>query len=114
MSDTRWTPGPWEWLEDRFNGGFSGLFANDEPVLYPQRRNDGDEGDAWFGTDEDYYGETTLKEPDAHLIAAAPDLYEALTQCLALAELQYGNMDDIASHVFGKCHTALAKARGKS
>lgn len=43
------TPGPWEWLEDRFNGGYGGIVGRDEiEVLYPNHRNEGDDGDAWF------------------------------------------------------------------
>ena len=65
------TPGPWEWLEDKFNGGYSGLVAprTGEEVLFPNHRNEGDDGDAWF---EDF-----PNEANAHLIAAAPELLEA-------------------------------------
>lgn len=43
------TPGPWEWLEDTWNGGYKGIIGpNDREVLFPDHRNDGDDGDAWF------------------------------------------------------------------
>lgn len=44
--------GPWEWVEDKFHGGYSGLVdAENKEVLFPNCCNDGDEGAAWF---EDY------------------------------------------------------------
>ena len=74
-----YTKGPWHWSPDAFRDGYSALLDNnDDPVLYPQRENDGDDGAAWFGTDEDYYGETALTEANANLIAAAPELFELL------------------------------------
>ena len=96
MSETKWTPGPWRINECRY--GFS-IHSNDTVIV-----NTEDE-EGRFGPIHD--------ESSAHLIAAAPDLYAALEQCLALAELKYGNTDDIASHVFGECRAALAKARGE-
>lgn len=47
------TPGEREWVEDRFNGGWSGLYAGDEPVIVPQCRNEGDTGAAWFADEAD-------------------------------------------------------------
>lgn len=73
------TPGPWQWHHDLMNDGFTGLFANDYPVVYPQRCNDGDDGDAWFDT-SGTAGEETLTEADASLIAAAPDMLQALQE----------------------------------
>lgn len=68
------TPGPLYWSEDRFRGGYSGLFdSNDQPVLYPQCANDGDSGAAWFNTDGDA-GEQTLTEANAELFKNAPAL----------------------------------------
>lgn len=75
------TPGPWRWEKDRFNDGFSGLYSGDEPVIVPQCRNDGDDGAAWFGVDEYYYGETALREADSTLIAACdPDTIRELLE----------------------------------
>lgn len=74
------TPGPWEWVDDRFWGGYSGLFTGDgQPIIYPQRKNDGDEGAAWFDTCGDA-GDETLTEANARLIAASPTMYEYINE----------------------------------
>lgn len=110
---SEFTKGPWHWEKDRFRDGFSGLYAGNDPVLYPQRENDGDDGAAWFGIDEDYYGETALKETDACLISAAPDLLDAL---IALKTANGG--DDFNGWHEGfdsaieKARAAIAKALG--
>jgi len=71
MGEVKHTPGPWDWVEDRANGGFSGLVGPDGlEVLFPNTRNEGDTGAAWF---EDF-----PSEANARLIAASPDLLEAL------------------------------------
>jgi hypothetical protein len=51
---------------------------DDAEVLYPDHCNEGDDGDAWF--------DESPSEADRNLIAAAPDMYEALE--LALEELE--------------------------
>jgi hypothetical protein len=63
------TPGPWSWEEDRWNGGWAGLqgpIVNGVclEVLYPDHRNEGDEGAAWFSED-------SSSEADRRFIAAA-------------------------------------------
>ena len=58
------TPGPWEWTPDNWNGGFGGIVGKDNAeVLFPDHRNEGDYGDAWF---EEY-----PSEADGKFIAAA-------------------------------------------
>ena len=56
------------------------------------------------GDDEDH-----LNEPDAHLIAAAPDLYAALEKALG------GCDGDLCMHLWhDDARAALAKARGET
>lgn len=75
----KYTPGPWEWQEDKWNGGYAGLHGPDgQSVLYPCHRNDGDTGDAWFDIDD----ADSLSPANARLIVAAPDLLEALRELL--------------------------------
>lgn len=122
MSDeTKWTKGPWTWSEDRFHGGWTGLFgANDLPVLYPQRENDGDDGAAWFANDDDA-GEEGLSDADRNLIAAAPDLYAELKTAhdnlyalitdpeIGHEVRKYFDLEDVAAMA-----RPLAKARGET
>lgn len=106
--DPEWTPGPWHWNEDRMRDGWTGLFGADEtPVIYPQRENDGDDGAAWFAKEEDA-GEEGLSDADRSLIEAAPELYAALRESSKqLRAAGYGGMAAVAE-------SALAKARGES
>ena len=100
MSETRWAPGPWQ--------AYPTIETGREPPYTPVGAN------TLLGkVYSEGFGDYDESRANANLIAAAPDLYEALAQCLALAELKYSNTDDIASHVFGECRVALSKARGE-
>ena len=73
------TPGPWEWQEDRWHGGYSGISNNqDKPVLYPNHANEGDWGAAWFDEDE-------LDQANARLIVAAGNNLPALLKAVEAA-----------------------------
>jgi len=111
MSDTKFTPGPWAWSEDKWNGGWSGLFAEgDTPVLVPQSRNDGDDGAAWFAT-VDEADEEGLTDADRALIAAAPELYRAAKEALAVIERIRPEGNGMGTIV--RLKKAMAKARGE-
>jgi len=70
------TPGPWEWVEDRFRGGYRGIVgANGVEVLFSDCANDGDEGAAWF--------ETFPSEDDRVAIGAVPELLAACKEAVA-------------------------------
>lgn len=112
----KFTPAPWEWVKDRNTDGYYGLYNGDNPIVYPQRCNDGDEGLAWFSTDESYYGETALKEADAALIAAAPDMYSLLNTILDTQRKYYGDGMSLHIAMIGladQIEHLLAKARGE-
>jgi len=59
-TETKYTPGPWELMEDRAPGGLE-LGANGRAICEIWRRNKPD-----------------TEEANAHLIAASPDMYAAL------------------------------------
>ena len=51
---------------------------------------------------------------NAHLIAAAPDLLEALGNCLSLVELKFGNTDPTGNAAIAQARAAIAKAKAKA
>ena len=105
MSDTEFTPGSWHWREDKWNGGWSGLYSDgDTPVLVPQSCNDGDDGAAWFAT-VDEAGEEGLHDADRALIAAAPAMFELFIDLLDNYEC--------GPEVDRKIDAIVAKARGE-
>ncbi len=84
------TPGPWEWVEDTWHGGHSGIVgANNTEVLFPNHCNEGDGGAAWFDelpsdADKDFIAlaRTALPELAQRVIA----LEEENTKLRAVAE----------------------------
>ena len=97
MSDPKFTPGPWKWLH--YPDGRKLLAALSRAVVHCP--------DAPIGMDE----------ADAHLIAAAPDLYAALRDLAALVRgecpstLNEDSGGDAALSL--RIDGALAKAEGR-
>lgn len=96
---TQHTPGPWEIVSD-----------------HKSLRIESDHGEFVCVASVDAAGFVGLRfpnggadGPDAHLIAAAPDMYEALQ---AVADFIDGKPEAIEP--FGLVRAALAKAEGKS
>jgi hypothetical protein len=104
MSETKWTPGPWEIRRSKLatDGAFDyAVSAGDVPVIAEA-----------FGRDA--HGGWPPAEANAHLIAAAPDLYAALVAALeyvALYESEHMSNKALAVHQKGRA--ALARARGE-
>ena len=92
MSDTKFTPGPWV-VSRKF-------------VVGPQDKEDGQSFGMVVGV-ADVYGEN--RSSDACLIAAAPELYDALSELLDGCER---GLDTTGSLQF-YARKALAKARGE-
>ena len=103
MSERKWTPGPWKWADDRDKTGLIYLTG----VLIAEHTD----GTPW-GDDMD--------RANAHLIAAAPELYEALEE---IRDMLWSRPDisDRLRPLMGfaeeatnqKARAALAKARGE-
>lgn len=53
-------------------------------------------------------------EANAHLISAAPDLYEALVNTLGLVAIKYGNLHEDVNQIQLMALSALRKARGEA
>lgn len=102
MTERKWTPGPW-WCEDEF-----GVTSN---------AHHGYVANTGFGPDTSQ-GDMEAKA-NAHLIAAAPDLYEALYMCLGNLMNHIHNeydgvySDDDFAEIEAPYLAALAKARGE-
>lgn len=97
MNKLRATPGPWSVRKHGY------------PIITDDAKN------KWIATIHSVEPENEVREANAHLIAAAPELYEALEELCRYAndsnDCQYGTLStrlvkDIAE-------AALAKARGE-
>lgn len=101
MTEPTHTEGPWK------------TCLPDETLIFGA---DGNQvATTWQGRD-DYDINCERRAADAHLIAAAPDLYEALYDLVAVCEKQpriSKSFPDPGSPL-GKARSALAKARGEA
>src|SRR5665647_2868840 len=101
-----YTKGPWKWISDTWNGGYSGIVGEDDAeVLYPDHCNEGDDGAAWF--------DSLPSDADRWLITAAPEMYEALRAMVETLEGIIEAGDWREDDVLGNAINALAKAEGK-
>lgn len=95
MVDAKWTPGPW-WVEVDENAaqvqGYPLIVTDSYTVI-------GNEG---------MFGDMETDFHNAHLVSAAPDLYEALE--IALKYIDYDGMSNADDNLIDN---ALAKARGE-
>jgi hypothetical protein len=85
MSETKFTDGPWNWEHDQDTASMIQVFSEssgDSDVCRLQH------------------------EPDAHLIAAAPEMYEMLQEF-------YETLGDEYSEDLDKIEILLTKARGE-
>ena len=99
------TPGPWRWDTE-----YQGLYNMDAPEAVL-------EFEPWEGMRLEYHKDQGRREANANLIAAAPDLLEALEALKREIILSDVDMDYIAEHFqphIDKAAAAIAKARGQS
>ena len=94
MSETRWTPGPWE-IKSEFVGPLK-IVAGDDEFIFGNGK-----------LEVAYVGADTFDQcrANARLISAAPDMYDAL-------EMLIGWEDTIRTYIpNGGLHSALTAAR---
>ena len=99
MKEKEWTKGPWHVDEQNCHAGNVATCHGD--------------ADTWFEVWSPNWSEGIDQEANAHLIAAAPELYEALDE---LADLMQGVIEGDYkpdSFTLQVAKAALAKARGE-
>lgn len=109
MSERKWTPGKWSVYEVERETYWPGIDAGRTSIVVwgDQQENNGVQGD-------------TLEEAkaNAQLIAAAPDLYEALEQArdtiLELINARNSEAEGSDEDWVGGINAALSKARGEN
>ena len=94
MTQTKWTPGPWT---VEYKGGCTRLETSRGVTM----------------CDENYYPWAPDNDADWHLIAAAPDLYDALKELSDLFDAIVSGEYVPDSFTTQPAHVALAKARGE-
>jgi hypothetical protein len=102
MSDTKHTPGPWHWETELWR-----QFAED-PVEYMQLVS----AETVVLSDPFYSSRHAIscKEADARLIAAAPELLEALKSCVEGLGCQPGYVNTLA---LSRAQAAIDRAEGR-
>jgi hypothetical protein len=100
--DAKFTPGPWE-----ISGGNLDIRSNAGGMKFIARINQPAETNALTPTDQ-------ASLANAHLIAAAPELFEALFALLSAIETTQSIPGPKGQELRGMAHAALAKAKGQS
>ena len=113
MSETKWTPGPWHVADDHHVRAVLDVRDSDGwdvAKLYSAR------GDVDTRDSSGVWRDDPVRIANARLIAAAPELYEALVRLEAeLVEDKYGeNYEPSPFENLAIARAALAKARGES
>lgn len=96
MEGFKGTPGPWVWQSE--NGG--GFWHWLGPVNCSPLDRVADDGSAWG----EYGASIEVDSADAKLIAAAPELLEALQEAMKFS---------ISEEAYNKCAGAVSKALGQ-
>lgn len=110
MNDSKHTPGPWRISESVHPQNaciniVAGEWGDDIASLYgPDRGVTQDESGVW--------GDHPIREANARMIAASPEMYEALHDLIALVEtLDGGEHDDAPELVAARAAIAKAETR---
>lgn len=107
MADSKHTPGPWEWLadEDRHEADCVPVMAKDGTLQI---------ADIFAGTVNGSDMSVDEAEANARLIAAAPDLLEALEQLAAYGDPEMDATVQLPWEDVAKARAAIAKAEARS
>ncbi|EMN1229820.1 hypothetical protein RCG72_004421 [Enterobacter roggenkampii] len=95
MKEFKGTPGPWK--VSRTGKSIGSVSGGDDPSMLLV---------AWA----EPYANPAHQEANANLIAAAPDLLEAL---LSIVNMEYQPKDDESDNVYLKARAAISKALGE-
>lgn len=109
MEEKRFTPGPWFVQDDEWTDGDTANITSDfrsDNSIVPVAQISG--GGSESGFDSDFSLE---QKANATLIAAAPELLEALQECLPIWENH--KLDASEASILLDCRAAIAKALGK-
>ena len=112
MSKPQWTPGPW------LPSGRGSLYPDTtiEQYLYVITGYETDSGDDLICDVNIGHGSYAEQKANVHLIAAAPDLYNALEKALAAIawwQNEHGCCHGATDSEIAEARAALAKARGE-
>lgn len=114
-NERKWTPGPWVWVKPNF---WPDHHMKEQGL---GRFKAGHVSICEFGHNAQYYPSEGRppNDADGNLIAAAPDMYEALEECLNAEMARRKKLKDGAPASeysdarIGRIRAALAKARGE-
>lgn len=105
MLNGKSTPGPWEWKQSRGNNIY-------EHKVFTQHRVIAELDSADAISPDNHIEAKTIKA-NARLIAAAPELLEALRMVVDVFNLDRYKKDSGGGKCYIKAQTAIAKAEGK-
>jgi|SRR5699024_4431295 len=110
MSETKFTPGPWR------------LSSQSPRIIQKDCRDTGSDHGFLIASsmgrdDSGFYASESEADANAHLIAAAPELFEALdtlVSVVGLTAFKYAEQRAVLQEAADQSIAALAKARGES
>ncbi len=108
MSEPKWTPGPWETIKHSWE--CTGIYSGDQFTRFAYRVAVAKIDDDVTEDNQDEF-EITM-DANARLIAAAPELFEALVEAIAELNACCEEIDE-ESYNNPKFNAIIAKAKGE-
>lgn len=116
MSETKWTPGPWEYVPSTEHHGpyVSGPWGGDICDCYTMTDTSG-----WSvrngGTSRPVNHQGDMADANARMIASAPDLYEALEKLMSVPIVaDYAGDNEHLDAAISAARAALSRAKGET